>query len=221
MVLDLREQRKKACRGGGRKAAERQPASERVPTESVMGADLSWMSFCCQMCCKLVTETSGGWSGRGEESSLRPHRHEVSNLFALGPSDHMGIAALARKLQLWWSTRVRLPKGWKEKGEGRKDSSEGQEGKPLTLSGKGSLAISLWGLWLLTKEWPQPRSSVPQWLLEMVLWGKVLRNSWRIQGESGPSRDSPYGPQNARSSRLGGEWWQGQWKNSPRAEQRR
>ena len=40
------------------------------------------------------------------------------------------------------NTRVRLLKGWKEKGEGEKDPSKGQEEKPFTLSGKDGLAGS-------------------------------------------------------------------------------
>lgn len=52
---------------------------------------------------------------------------------------------MARNLHCLRSTRVRGLKGQKEKGEGEKDLSEGQEGKSLTLLGKGGPADFLWG----------------------------------------------------------------------------
>lgn len=101
-------------------------------------------------------------NGRGEEGVLHPHRSGQSDLFALRPSDHTGQPPWPETFSCPSNTKVRPPKGQKEKGEGGEDPSDGQEGKFLTLSGKGHLAGSLRGSGSLLRTNRNWRSSVPQ-----------------------------------------------------------
>ena len=61
-------------------------------------------------------------------------------MFNFRPSDQIREPPCPEMFSCLRSTRVRLPKGQKEKGEGGRDPFEGEEGKSLTLSVKGSPA---------------------------------------------------------------------------------
>lgn len=90
-----------------------------------------------EVCHILGMETSGTeWESR-EKGVLHLRRNGQSDLLALLPSDHTGNLRWPEILSYLSSTRVRLLKGQKKKGEGGKSPSEGHEGKLLTLSRQG------------------------------------------------------------------------------------
>lgn len=129
---------KKGMRKEARSKAESHWDSGGVPTESAVCADSPWMGCHCQLCHKLGTDASGGWSVRGEDT---------------GSPTSLPSALQTNTRELPWpetfsclrNTRVRLIEGRKLKEGGGKDPSEGQGGKSLTLLGKGGPAGSPWG----------------------------------------------------------------------------
>ena len=145
-------ERTKGKNGGseGSKAAESQAASEEGPSPvlSVCGFPLDELP--CQLCLRL--ETSGAAVGEERKRLLCPHRPGQSDLFNPQTFRPHGELLWPKTFSFLSSTGVRSLKGWKERGEGGKDPSEGQEGEPLTLSGKASLAAFPLGLRILTEE---------------------------------------------------------------------
>lgn len=84
--------------------------------------------------------------GVGDEKKevLCLHRQRQFNLFVFRPSEPTRELPWPETFNCLRSTSVRPLKDPKEKGRGGKDPSEGQEGKSLTLSGKGCQAGSPW-----------------------------------------------------------------------------
>ena len=102
---------------------------ERGPTESVTHADLPW--------------TSRRWSGRGEERVPSPAQ-------ALGPSDHTGEPPWPETLSCPRNTRVRPPKGQKEKQRERRIPLKGKRGNQSPFR-KGWSSLFPLGLQILNK----------------------------------------------------------------------
>ena len=155
--------------GGRSKAAGSQPASGKGPNRI--------RSMCRFLSVELSLPTAlhvgnGGLrrEGVGEKRKevLCLRRQEQFNLFVLRPSDHTRETPWPETFSCLRRTEVSPPKGRKERGDGGKDPSEGQEGKSLTLSGKGSLVGSPWGFGSSPRSNLPQTSSVPQGVLESI-----------------------------------------------------